>query len=126
MSLKVIEFAFTGYPVTDVARARAFYETVLNLTPGSVFGDDQRSWVEYEVSAQTLAISNMAPDWKPGKEGAAVALEVEDFDAAITWLKEKNVTFNAEPFESPVCHMALIDDPDGNTICIHKRKPGHH
>lgn len=125
MSLKVIEFAFTGYPVTDMARARAFYETVLNLTPASVFGDDKASWVEYEVGPHVLAITNMSPDWKPGKQGAGVALEVEDFDAAIAALKSHGVTFNAEPFESPVCHMALIDDPDGNTICIHKRKPGH-
>ncbi len=125
MSLKVIEFAFTGYPVTDMARARSFYETVLNLTPCSVFGDDKASWVEYEVGPHVLAITNMSPDWKPGKQGAGVALEVEDFDAAIASLKGHGVTFNAEPFESPVCHMALIDDPDGNTICIHKRKPGH-
>ena len=126
MSLKVTEFAFTGYPVTDLGRARAFYETVLNLVPVSVFGDDKASWVEYEVGPHTLAITNMSPDWKPGKQGAGVALEVEDFDASIAWLKSHHVTFNAEPFESPVCHMALIDDPDGNTVCIHKRKAGHH
>jgi hypothetical protein len=22
--------------------------------------------------------------------------------------------------------MAFINDPDGNTLCIHKRKPGHN
>lgn len=123
--LKVIEFAFTGYAVTDMARARAFYEQVLNLTPASVFGDDAASWVEYEVGPHTLAITNMSEDWKPGKEGGGVALEVEDFDAAVSWLREKGVSFYLEPYESPVCHMALITDPDGNSICIHKRKPGH-
>ena len=126
MSFKVIEFAFVGYPVTDLAVARAFYETVLNLTPGSVFGDDKASWVEYEVGPHTLAISNMSPDWKPSKDGGGLALEVEDVDASIAWLKDKDVTFTLEPFETPVCHMALIADPDGNSICIHKRKPGHH
>ncbi|RBP45291.1 putative enzyme related to lactoylglutathione lyase [Roseimicrobium gellanilyticum] len=124
--LKVTEFAFTGYPVTDMARSRAFYEGVLNLTPASVFDHDGKSWVEYEVGPHVLALSNMAPDWKPGTEGGGVALEVEDFDAAIKWLKEKNVTFFFDVAESPVCHMALISDPDGNSICIHKRKPGHH
>lgn len=29
--IKVTEIAFTGYPVTDIPRARAFYEGVLNL-----------------------------------------------------------------------------------------------
>jgi len=126
MSFKVIEFAFVGYPVTDLAVARAFYETVLNFTPCSVFGDDKASWIEYEVGPHTLAISNMSPDWKPSKDGGGLALEVEDFDASIAWLKDKDVTFTLEPFETPVCHMALIADPDGNSICIHKRKPGHH
>ena len=120
--LKVIEFAFTGYSVTDMPRARAFYEGVLGLSPASTFGlDDGFYWIEYEVGPHTLAITNMSADWKPSPNGGGVALEVEDFDAAIAWLKEKHVTFYAEPFASPVCRMALIADPDGNSICIHKR-----
>ena len=121
--LKVTEFAFTGYPVTDMPRARAFYEGVLNLTPASVFEHGGKNWVEYEVGPHVLAINDMNPEWKPGKEGGGVALEVEDFDAAVSWLREKGVV--AEPLETPVCHIALITDPDGNSICIHKRKPGH-
>jgi predicted enzyme related to lactoylglutathione lyase len=119
--LRVIEFAFTGYSVTDVPRARDFYENVLNLTPGTVFDHDGKHWIEYEVGPHVLAISNMSEEWKPSPNGGGVALEVEDFDAAIAALKEKNVTFYAEPFASPVCRMALISDPDGNSICIHKR-----
>lgn len=124
--LKVTEIAFTGYSVTDIKRAREFYENVLNLTPASVFEHDDKSWVEYEIGPGVVAISNMQPDWKPSKDGGGVALEVEDFDASIKWLKEKNVTFLYDAMESPVCHMALISDPDGNSICIHKRKPGHN
>jgi predicted enzyme related to lactoylglutathione lyase len=125
--LKVIEFAFTGYSVTDMARARAFYENVLNLKLASTFGVDKEkaTWVEYEVGPHTLAITIGGDMWKPSKDGGGVALEVEDFDASIAWLREKGVTFFMEPSESPVCHMALITDPDGNTICIHKRKPGN-
>ncbi len=124
--LKVIEFAFTGYSVIDIARARAFYEGVLNLTPASVFDHEGKAWVEYEVGPHVLAITNMSTDWKPSKHGGGVALEVEDFDTAVSWLKDKAVVFDMEPTETPVCHMALILDPDGNSICIHKRKPGHH
>jgi len=32
------------------------------------------------------------------------------------------VKFRMEPMPTPVCHMAMIFDPDGNSICIHKRK----
>ena len=126
MSLKVTEVAFVGYPVTDLASSREFYEKVLNLTPASVFGDEEGSWIEYEVGPHTLAITNMAPDWNPSKDGGGVALEVEDFDAAIAWLRSNHVVFRLRPVETPACHMALIADPDGNSICIHKRKPGHH
>ena len=122
--LKVIEFAFIGYSVADMSRARAFYEQVLNLKPGMVFEDDGKAWVEYEAGPHTLAISDMSADWKPSKDGGAVALEVEDFDAAIAWLREKGANIYMEPFESPVCHMALITDPDGNSICIHNASRG--
>ena len=122
--LRVTEFAFTGYSVTDVARARAFYEGALNLKPASVFEHEGKTWLEYEVGPHVLAISNMSEDWKPSPNGGGVALEVEDFDAAIAALKEKGVKFYAEPFASPVCRMALIADPDGNSICIHKRNAG--
>jgi predicted enzyme related to lactoylglutathione lyase len=87
-----------------------------------VFGpDDGFKWIEYELGPHTLAITNMSADWKPSPNGGGAALEVEDFDSAITCLKNKGVKFYAEPFASPVCRMALISDPDGNSICIHKR-----
>jgi predicted enzyme related to lactoylglutathione lyase len=121
--LRVIEFAFVGYPITDVARSRDFYENVLNLTPATVVDHEGRCWVEYEVGPYVLAISNMSEEWKPSSNGGGVALEVEDFDAAIAALKEKGVKFYAEPFATSVCRMALIADPDGNSICIHKRNP---
>ena len=38
--MKVIEIAFTGYPVTDLKRARQFYEGILGLKPTKVFGDE--------------------------------------------------------------------------------------
>ena len=122
MPVTVTEFAFSAYSVTDIARARAFYEGALNLTPASVYGDSSRAWIEYEVGPHTLGITNMNPQWKPSANGGSVALEVANFDEAITSLKEKGVSFHLEPMETPVCHMAFISDPDGNSICIHKRK----
>src|SRR6478735_5817602 len=112
--LKVLEFAFVGYPVTDMSRARAFYEGVLNLEPATTFEHDGRQWVEYEVGPHVLAVSNMAGDqWKPSSDGPGVALEVEDFDAAVAHLRAHNVIFVLEPAEFPTCRMALISDPDG-------------
>ena len=104
-------------------RARHFYEQILHLTPGSVFETGGKAWVEYEVGPHTLAITNTSADWKPSSNGGGVALEVEDFPETIAWLRGQNVQFNMDPYEFPGCHMALIADPDGNSICIHKRKP---
>lgn len=121
--MKINEIAFVGYPVTDLKRARAFYEGVLGLEISHSFGDvETEAWIEYDIAAGTLAIANGAPDWKPSPQGAAAALEVEDFDAAIADLKAAGVQFIQEPFETPVCRMAIVSDPDGNSITVHKRK----
>jgi predicted enzyme related to lactoylglutathione lyase len=120
--MKVTQIAFTGYPVTNIKRARQFYEEVLGLKATMVFGDEKASWIEYDVGPSTLAISNFAPDWKPSPSGGSAALEVEDFEAATKQLKASGVVLRVEPMETPVCRMAVVADPDGNSITIHKRK----
>ncbi len=122
--IQVHEIAFSCYAVTDMARARAFYEGVLGLKPGTVTETAHGHWVEYEIGAHTLALGS-AEGWKPSADGCSVALEVGDFDEAIRVLKEKEVKFRVEPMPTPVCHMAMVFDPDGNSLCIHKRRASH-
>lgn len=120
--ITITAIAFTGYPVTDLPRARAFYEQVLGLKSTVVFEHDGKHWIEYDIGPATLAISNMsAEQWKPSPDGPAVALEVADFDAAIAALRTAKVKFIIEPMDSGVCRMAIIADPDGNSLCIHHR-----
>ncbi len=121
--IRIKEIAFTGYPVTDIARARQFYEGVLNLRATVQFEHDGKHWIEYDIGAATLAVSNMAGEkWKPSPDGPSAALEVEDFDAAINTLREAKVVFVLEPMDSGVCRMAIIADPDGNSLAVHKRR----
>ena len=120
--MKISEIAFTCYPVTDLKRARKFYEGTLGLTASRVFGDDEKAWIEYDIGPGTLSIGNMEPEWKASAGGGAVGLEVDNFEAAIQELKAAGYQFVAEPFESPVCHMAVVSDPDGNSVCVHNRK----
>lgn len=122
--MKVTEIAFTCYPVTDLKRARRFYEEVLGLRQSRCFGTEDRGFVEYDIGSSTLAIGNSAPDWKPSSGGGSVGLEVEDFDGAIAELRAKGYAFRLEPLETPVCHMAVVADPDGNSVTIHRRKVG--
>lgn len=124
--MKFTEIAFTAYPANDLAESRAFYEGILGLVPTMVseHGEDI-GWIEYEIGAQVLAIGK-APGMNPSADGPSCGLECEDFDATIAELKAAGVAFVMEPFETPVCHMGLVLDPAGNTIILHKRKPGHH
>lgn len=122
--MNITEIAFSCYPVTDMERARSFYEGVLGLKVTMDHELDGGHWVEFDIGAGTLAIGK-APGWNPSKEGCSVSLEVDDFDAAIAELKAANVEFNFGPIETSVCHMAFVRDPDGNSVGIHKRKPGH-
>ena len=124
--VKVIELAFSTYPVTDMPRAKAFYEGVLGLkcTMDHDMGESGY-WVEYDIGAGTLGLGKY-PGFKPTSNGCTVGLEVEDFDAALAALREAGTTITMGPMETPVCHMLFIADPDGNPLIIHKRKPGHH
>jgi len=119
--MKIKGIGFVGVPVTDLKRARAFYEDVLGLK----ISDEMMGgkWIEYGVGDDTLAIVNVSDAWTPSDQGTGAALEVEDFDEAISRLKDRQVRFAAEPFETPCCHMAVIQDPDGNKLMIHKLKP---
>ncbi len=50
------------------------------------------------------------------------ALEVEDFQDAVEHIKSQGIEFELGPFEGPTCSIAVVVDPDGNKIGIHKRK----
>ncbi len=118
--MKINNIAFVGIPVTDINRARKFYEGVLGLKPSGEFG--KGVWIEYDIGVGTLAIGSVGDQWKPSPDGTSVALEVDDFESAIKNFKQANVSFDTEHVESPVCRMAVIQDPDGNKIIIHKLK----
>ena len=123
--MKVLEIAFTGYCVTDMKRAKEFYEGVLGLTLSRSFGDgDPFEWAEYDIGPSTLAlIKGGGDEWKPSPDGTAAALEVDDFDAYVAKIKSSGVKVIFDVYESPICWMITVADPDGNRIAVHHRKP---
>jgi predicted enzyme related to lactoylglutathione lyase len=122
LAMKVNEIAFSVYPVTDLKRARAFYEGTLGLAATTVYEGDGVGWVEYEIGPGALALGAGAEHFKPSPNGGSVALEVDDFDVAIRELKAAGVKFVIDPMDFPGCRMASVQDPDGNNVGIHKRK----
>ena len=122
-AVRITEIAFTAYPVTDIARARAFYETLLGLQSGVKYEHEGKAWIEYDIGPGTMAISNMGAEiWKPSANGGSVALEVDDFDGAVAALRAGGARFAIEPMDSGVCRMAGVLDPDGNSLMIHQRR----
>ena len=119
--MKIKGIGFVGIPVTDIERARGFYEGVLGLKVSEEMMGGK--WIEYSAGEDTLAIANVGEQWTPSDQGTGVALEMENFDEAIAQLKKSRIKFAAEPFETPCCHMAVVQDPDGNKLMIHKLKP---
>jgi predicted enzyme related to lactoylglutathione lyase len=120
MSIQVKEFAFVFHAVTDLARARKFYEGFLGLKTGVQveFGPGQW-WIEFDVAGQALAISNAMPDGKPQ---SALTLEVADLDASFKAAKAAGVPIAFEIMEFPPCRMFAVKDPDGNQIGLHQKK----
>lgn len=118
--MRITELAYTGTPVTDIKRARAFYEGVLGLKP--TMESDGGLWVEYDIGHCTFGIGCFGDIWKPSTDGTCVAFEVEDFDAEVAQLQSMSVPFARGVTETHICRFAIICDPDGNRILIHKRK----
>ncbi|QYM79481.1 VOC family protein [Horticoccus luteus] len=116
------EIAFTAYPVTDIARARKFYEGILGLKPNAPVKPDAK-FIEYNIGSGCLAIGS-SPNWPPSNDGPSSALEVTDFDAAVATLRQHKVEFVIGPMDTPMCFMATVRDPDGNRLTLHHRKSG--
>jgi predicted enzyme related to lactoylglutathione lyase len=119
MSIQIKELAFVFYPVTDIARARKFYEGLLGLKVGvQLEFVPGQWWIEYDVAGQALAISNAMP----GKPASALALEVANLDQALAAAKAEGAPIAHDVMEFPPCRMFVVRDPDGNEITLHQRK----
>jgi len=117
----ITEIAFVATPVTNIHRSRAFYEGVLGLKPTHLACEEK--WVEYGIGSGTFAITCVSPDqWTPSPQGTSIAFEVDDLDDVLSLLKAHGAEISMDAFDTPVCRMAIVCDPDGNKIAIHKRK----
>ena len=122
--MKIRAVDFVSYGVSDMDKALAFYRDTLGLKLEMVY---ENTWAEFSVGAVTLAL--VGPPWgtppQPGYQGGAtVALAVDDVGAGLEELRAKGIAVLDGPQDTPVCHMALIADPDGNRLWLHWRKDG--
>jgi catechol 2,3-dioxygenase-like lactoylglutathione lyase family enzyme len=111
---------FTIIPTTDIDRAVDFYENVLGLERSKQWGD--RPAHEFETGNLTIALVDMSAfgqEFSPHR--APLAFRVDDVPAARAELESRGVKFNGDTIDSGVCHQAIFQDPDGNTLDIHHR-----
>jgi catechol 2,3-dioxygenase-like lactoylglutathione lyase family enzyme len=108
--MQVERVDFIALPVEDLARASAFYGETLGLGRNPESSGER--WVEFETGNLTLALSRF---------GGGLAFGVPDVAQARAALEERGVAFEAEPFDSGVCHGQPFTDPDGNRLLLHHR-----
>lgn len=101
---------FVAMEVGDLGRSDAFYGETLGLARNPNSSGER--WVEYESGNLAVALSQF---------GGAIAIGVDDVDAARAELEEAGVEFHGETFDSGVCNGAPFTDPDGNRLLLHRR-----
>ena len=115
---------FVSIPTRDVAAAAEFYENVLGLERSSTWQrpGEEPLGVEFETDTVTIALvaaERLGIPFQPHK--VPLALQVDDVAAARTEFESRGVTFTGEIIDSGVCHQAIFEDPDGNTLDLHHR-----
>jgi catechol 2,3-dioxygenase-like lactoylglutathione lyase family enzyme len=112
-------------PVKDLARARRFYESSLQLEPVGLKEDGK---FVYRCGGTEIALFPKPEGTKA--EHTALSFAVADIRAEIAELKRRGVTF--EEYDLPdfktvehVCVLgsekaAWFRDPEGNILCLHE------
>jgi predicted enzyme related to lactoylglutathione lyase len=111
---------FVPVPTHDLEAAVEFYGTTIGL-PRSVYRKD-RHFAEFETGNLTLGVMDAeAMGLEHHVSHNAIALHVDDVEAARATLEGRGVTFRGDTFDTGVCHMAFFADPDGNALMLHHR-----
>jgi predicted enzyme related to lactoylglutathione lyase len=111
---------FVPVSTRDIEAAAEFYGETLGL-PRAVYYPE-RNFAEFETGNLTLSlIDGEAIGIGHHVNRNAIALHVDDVEAARRTLEERGVEFQGEVLDTGVCHMAFFSDPDGNALMLHHR-----
>ena len=117
--MQVERVDFFNIATTDAERSRAWYRDTFGLEP------DPENPDELTAGQVTLTF------WQPEDEGiefkpdiAGFALRVADVDEARAELEAKGVECVGSG-DTGVCKMAVVLDPDGNAVILHRRYKAH-
>ncbi len=121
--MKLLATDFIMIPVSDMAQSLPFYQDVLGL---EVTANIEDQWVEFSAPPTTLALYQTKGVGRSKGPGTVIGLAVEDVEAAVEELREANIPIVMEPQHGEWCWTAVIADPDGNQVGLHRRNDGTH
>lgn len=111
---------FVFVPTTDFEASTEFYGGVLGLHMSKRYNKGIGG--EFETGNLTIQLVDTAKigrDFEP--TSGAIALHVDDVEAARSELESRGVSFLGETVDSGVCYQAYFKDPDGNALILHHR-----
>jgi predicted enzyme related to lactoylglutathione lyase len=120
VTVSVTHTDFVTVFVKDFDAATKFYGELLGLDLSTKYG--KMPGGEFETGNLTLQVMESAAvgiEFQPNRH--PIALRVDDVAAARGELEEQGISFMGETIDSGVCHMAFFEDPDGNTLMLHRR-----
>ena len=111
---------FVPFSTQNFDAAMEFYGDRLGL-PRSRYVPE-RNFAEFETGNVTISIiDGAAMGIGHNVNRTAMALHVDDVEAARAELEGRGIQFEGEIFDTGVCHMAFFADPDGNALMLHHR-----
>jgi predicted enzyme related to lactoylglutathione lyase len=122
--MTITHIAFVMYPVTDMERAASFYREVFGLrqTPAVGEAGAANQWVEFDSGGATFGIGNFEEAGTPGA-AQSLALEVDDLSSFRSMLAKRGIE-SSEPYETSICWISAVGDPDGNRFYLNQSKAG--
>ena len=111
---------FVFLPIRSFEKAEEFYGRTLGLECSKRY--DNELGGEFETGSLTIQLVDVAKIGRDfGPSTGAIALHVDDVEAARSELESRGVEFEGETMDSGVCYMAYFHDPDGNALILHHR-----
>ena len=100
-------------PVTDYAKAKAFYHETLGL-PIAFDGGEEMGWCEFGEQGQTTLSINVWTEGTPPRGGATPVFDVDDCVAAVAELRKLGVAVEDAVTIPGMVIYATACDHEGN------------
>ena len=107
-----VDVLFAGVPVTDFARARAWYVRLFGREPDILANDEEVLW-QVAGAGWLYVVADVA---RAG--GALVAMAVADLDATVALLVQRDVAVGPAVLQGEAGRKAVAVDPDGNSVAL--------